>query len=379
MINHERIVADFMSLVQINSPTKNERQIADVLTTRLTQLGCTVSEDSAGKKIGGSAGNLIAYLPGTIPAAPILMLGAHMDCVAPCENVRPQRQDGRITSSGDTVLGADDKAGIAAILEALKLVEEQQIPHGDIQIVFSIAEEGGLHGAKHIDRSLLKADFGYELDSSGRPGEIITKAPGQNQMKITIHGKAAHAGIAPETGINAITVASKAIAQLRQGRIDEETTANIGVIHGGIATNIVPDLVEVICEARSRNPEKLQAQTEHMCELFKQTAAENGATADIDIERKYDPYVLPEEANTVKLAYQAAKAAKLAPRFEATGGGSDANFFNLYGIETAVIGIGMQKCHTLEEFIEEEDLCNTANWVMEIIKAAAASPKQPLE
>ena len=375
MINQERIIADFMELVQINSPTKDERQIADLLTTRLTQLGCTVAEDSAGEKIGGNSGNLIAYLPGTIPQAPVLMLGAHMDCVSPCKNVRPQRQDGRITSSGDTVLGADDKAGIAAILEALKTVEEQKIPHGDIQIVFSIAEEGGLYGAKHIDRSLLKADLGYELDSSGRPGEIITKAPGQNQIKITIHGKAAHAGIAPETGINAITIAAKAIAQLRQGRIDEETTANIGIIHGGIATNIVPDFVEVVCESRSRNLEKLQNQTEYMCEVFKQAAAADGATADIDLERKYDPYVLSEEAPTVKLAYQAAKAAKLVPRFEFTGGGSDANFFNLYGVETAVIGIGMQKCHTLEECIEEKDLCNTANWVVEIIKATPNSTK----
>lgn len=375
MINQERLIADFMELVQINSPTKNERQIADLLTDRLTQLGCTVVEDHAGEKIGGNAGNLIAYLPGTLPKAPVLMLGAHMDCVSPCENVRPKRKDGRIASSGDTILGADDKAGIAAILEALKTVDEQHIPHGDIQIVFSIAEEGGLYGAKHIDRSLLKASFGYELDSSGRPGEIITKAPGQNQMKIVIHGKAAHAGIAPESGINAITIAAAAIAQLRQGRIDEETTANIGVIHGGLATNIVPDLVEVICEARSRNPQKLQAQTEYMCEAFTQTAAANGATAVIDLEKKYDPYVLSEESCTVKLAYQAAIAANLIPRLEATGGGSDANFFNLYGIETAVIGIGMQKCHTLEEFIEEEDLCCTANWIVEIINETAKSTK----
>ena len=375
MINQERIIADFMGLVQINSPTKNERQIADLLTDRLTQFGCTVDEDRAGEKIGGNAGNLIAYLPGTMPNAPVLLLGAHMDCVSPCENVRPQRKDGRITSSGDTILGADDKAGIAAILEALQTVEEQQLPHGDIQIVFSIAEEGGLYGAKHIDRSLLKASFGYELDSSGRPGEIITKAPGQNQIKITIHGKAAHAGIAPESGINAITIAATAIAQLRQGRIDEETTANIGVIHGGIATNIVPDLVEVICEARSRNLKKMQMQTEYMCEAFKQAAEVNGAKAIIDLEKKYDPYVLSEEASTVKIACQAAKAANLAPRFESTGGGSDANFFNLYGIETAVIGIGMQKCHTTEEFIEEEDLCNTANWVVENIKPTAKATK----
>ena len=371
MINQERIVADFMELVQIYSPTKNERQFADLLTSRLKQLGCTVIEDNAGQKIEGNTGNLIAYLRGSLPQAPIIMLGAHMDCVSPCEHVRPQRNDGRITSAGDTILGADDKAGIAAILEALRSLGEQQIPHGDIQIVFTIAEEGGLHGAKHIDRSLLKADLGFEFDSSGHPGEIITKAPGQNQMKITIHGKAAHAGIAPEAGINAIKIAGLAIAQINQGRIDEETTANIGIIRGGIATNIVPEQVEVICEARSRNLDKLQNQTHYMCELFNRTVSENGGTIDIDIERKYDPYLLAENARTVTLAYQAAKAAKLEPRYEATGGGSDANYFNLYGIETAVLGIGMQKCHTTEEFIEEDDLVNTANWIIEIVKAAA--------
>jgi len=375
MINHERVIADFMDLVQINSPTRSERQIADILTTRLIQLGCTVTEDQAGQKIGGNAGNLIACLPGTVATAPVLMLGAHMDCVSPCENVRPQRKEGKITSSGDTVLGSDDKAGIAAILEALQTIKEQNVVHGDIQIVFSIAEEGGLHGAKNIDRSLLKADFGYELDSSGHPGEIITKAPGQNQMKFTVHGKAAHAGIAPETGINAIMIASKAIAKLRQGRIDEETTANIGIIRGGIATNIVPDQTEVICETRSRDLKKLEELTNQVCETFNQTAVDNGATVDIVVERKYDPYVLTEESCTVKLAFQAANAAALLPRFEATGGGSDANFFNLYGIETAVLGIGMQNCHTLEEFIKEEDLCNTAKWVVEIIKAAAVLKK----
>lgn len=375
MINQERLLAEFLELVQIKCSTKEERVVADLLKTRLTKLNMEIFEDNVGELIGGNCGNVFAYLKGTLPNVPVLMLAAHMDCVEPCANVKPQRKDGMITSDGSTILGADDKAGVVAILEALRVITEQNISHGDIQVVLTVAEESGLNGSKYMDKSLLKADFGYELDSSGRPGTIVTEAPGQNKIDVTIHGKTAHAGIAPEEGINAIVIAGKALSQIKDGRIDEETTANIGMIKGGLATNIVPNLVEITCEARSRNLSKLNEQTMHMRETFERVATANGARAEVEITKSYNPYILTKDAPVITLATQAAQSVGLAPKLEGTGGGSDANFYNSYDVSCAVLGVGMQKVHTTEEFIIENDLYQTAAFVVEIIKGTARMKK----
>ncbi|SFL95934.1 M20/M25/M40 family metallo-hydrolase [Pelosinus propionicus] len=375
MINKERVLTEFFELVRIKCSTREEREVADVLKTRLAELGLEVTEDQVGEVIGGNCGNVIAYKPGSVQEAPTLMLSAHMDCVEPCGGIEPQLKDGVITSVGDTILGADDKAGVVAILEALRIVNEENIPHGPIQVVFTVAEEGGLNGAKAIDPTALKADFGYALDSGGTPGEIITMAPGQNSITALIHGRKAHAGVAPEEGINAIVVAGKALAQMKIGRIDFETTSNAGIISGGIATNIVPDLVEVKCEARSRNMEKLEVQTLHMKETFEQVAAANGAQAEVKVATAYGPYVLSEKDPVVTLAVKAAESISLIPEIKATGGGSDANFFNNYGVPTAVLGVGMSKVHTKDEYIKEIDLYNSAELVTALIKTAANMKK----
>lgn len=371
MVNKERMLAEFFELVKITCSTRAEREVADMVKARLAALGLEVREDDVGAKIGGNCGNVLALLKGTVPSAPVLMLSAHLDSVEPCAGINPRLKDGVITSAGDTVLGADDKAGVAGILEALRIVRENGIAHGDIQVVFTVAEEGGVNGSKNIDRSLLKADFGYVLDSGGAPGRIINAAPGQNSIKVVIRGKTAHAGVAPEEGINAIVVAGKAMAQLKQGRIDAETTANVGVIKGGQATNIVPDYVEIACEARSRNAAKLEAQTKHMVDIFEQVAAANGAKAEVSVKKAYDPYVLTDDMPVVALAVQAAASIGLTPILEATGGGSDANFFNAFGVPSAVLAVGMSKVHTTAEFIKEADLYKTAELVVAIIKAAA--------
>ena len=375
MINKERMLAEFFELIKIKCSTRDEREVADVLKARLAALGMEVTEDNSGEKIGGNCGNVIAYTKGTIHNAPTMMLSAHMDCVEPCGGIEPLLKDGIITSVGDTILGGDDKAGITAILEALRMVHEQNIQHGPIQVVFTVAEEGGLNGAKAIDPSLLKADFGYALDSGGAPGEIITMAPGQNSITAVVHGKKAHAGVAPEDGINSIVVAGKCLATMNYGRIDFETTANIGLISGGVATNIVPDRVEVRCEARSRNMEKLQAQTNHMKETFERVATENGARAEVIVKKSYGSYVLAEEAPVVTLAVTAAQSIDLLPEIKATGGGSDANFFNNYGVPTAVLGVGMSKVHTADEYIKEVDLYNSAELVIALIKTAGTMKK----
>lgn len=375
MINRERVLNEFFELVQINCSTKGERQIADLLTQKLTDIGLQVQEDNVGEKIGGSSGNIIGYLKGNRPGAPVVMFGAHMDSVEPCSGIRPKLENGIITSAGDTVLGSDDKSGIVPILEALRCIKEQDLPHGDIQIVFTAAEEGGVNGSKNMNPALLKADFGYALDSSGNPGDIIVMAPGQNKVTVTVHGKKAHAGIAPEEGLNAIVLAGKALAELEQGRIDEETTANVGVISGGSATNVVPDKVELRCETRSRNASKLEKLTQEFADTFTRVVAANGGKADVVVGKAYGPYVLNEDDLVVDVAKKAAVSIGCNPVTRGTGGGSDANFFNNYGVPCAVLATGMTKVHTTEEYIKEEDLYKTAEWVLAIVQQAANMKK----
>ena len=371
MIDKARIVEEFMELVAIPSSTRAERQIADALKNKLTEIGLQVEEDDAGEKIGGNAGNLIARLPGTLAGAPSIMLSAHMDSVEPCTGIRPTRQDGVITSAGDTILGSDCKSGIVPILEALRAIKSENAPHGEILVVFTVAEEGGLNGAKNIDPAKIRADFGYALDGSGVPGVITTMAPGQNHLQLIVHGKTAHAGLEPEAGLNAIVLAGKALSEMPQGRIDFETTCNVGLIKGGVATNIVPDRAEITVEARSRNQDKLSRLTEEIETIFTAVVQKNGGKAESKVTKKYDPYVLAEESLVIRSAVQAAQAAGLSPVLEGSGGGSDANFFNRYGVPNAVLGTGMSKVHTKEEFIREEHLFQTTEWVLQLIKLAA--------
>ncbi len=371
MIHRERVFQEFMELVQVDCPTLGERQIGDLLTKRLMELGCTVEEDDAGKKLGGTCGNLIALFPGNVKDAPTILLAAHMDCVEPCRGVKPRRDGDRIVSDGTTILGADDKAGVVAILETLRVLKEKNIPHGDVQIVLAVAEEGGVNGSKNLAKDKLRADFGYALDSSGRPGKIIVRAPGNYKINVKVHGKTAHAGLAPETGVNAIVAAAQMIVKLPQGRIDEETTCNIGVCNGGRATNIVPDLVEIRCEARSRDQKKLDDLTEKICNVFRDNAADQHVQVDVDVVKSYGPYVLDENSRQVQLAVKAAQALGLKTEITGTGGGSDANSYNGYGVPCTVLAVGMQKAHTTEEFILEEDLYAAAQWVLTILSSAA--------
>jgi tripeptide aminopeptidase len=371
MINPERLLAEFLELVQVDSPTRSERAIADLLKDRLRALGLSPTEDGAAGPLRGECGNVLTRVRGTVPDAPALLLAAHMDCVAPCQGVKPIVKDGVITSSGDTILGADDKSGIAAILEALRAVRERDVPHGDLLIVFTVAEEGGVNGSKHLDVASLQADLGYVLDASGPPGKIIAAAPGQDRITVTIHGTTAHAGLAPERGVNAIVVAGRALAELRQGRIDDETTANIGTIHGGLATNIVPDQVTLACEARSRALHKLEQQTQHMCATFLNAATAHGARAEVEVSRAYDPYTLSSDSPVVALARTAVRRAGVEPRLEVSGGGSDANILNKQGLPTAVLSTGASKAHTTQESLRVEHLHQAAEIVCALIEIAA--------
>lgn len=371
MIQEKRLLNEFFELLQMYTPTLGEREIADLLTKRLEGLGFTVVEDDGGKKLGGTAGNLVATRKGTIPDAPMIMLTAHMDNVQPCKGVKPQLKDGLITSDGTTVLGADDKVGIATILEALRTIDEQQIPHGDLQIVFNIAEEGGVNGSRVMNSSLLKAQYGFVFDTINSPGRIVRKAPGKNRIEARIIGKSAHAGNAPEKGISAIVVAANIITKLPQGRIDEETTANIGIIHGGRETNVVPEEATIVMETRSRDKEKLSQLTDNAVRTFELVAREMGATAEVTVIKNYSPFKLAESHDTVQLAKRACENLEFPVNITEGGGGSDACFFNAYGVPSVVLGVGIRNPHSKEEYIPEKDLYDTARLAVELIKEAA--------
>ncbi|MCL6611013.1 MAG: M20/M25/M40 family metallo-hydrolase [Peptococcaceae bacterium] len=376
MVDAGRMVAEFLEMVKVDSVSGKERDMADLVKARLKDMGLDPVEDGAGNKINSSAGNIIARLPGTGKAGPPVMVCAHLDTVEPGRGIKPVVEEGIIRSSGDTILGGDDKAGIAIILEVLRMIRENRIDHPGVEVVFTVFEEGGLLGAKNLDPGMLEARLGYVLDSGGPPGTIITSAPTQDRISVAVRGKSAHAGICPENGVNAIEIAARAIAGLRMGRIDHETTVNIGVITGGKATNIVPDSVFVQGETRSLDRAKKELQTRLIVEKFNQAASASGAGVDVRVENLYREYSIGEDREVVRLAVEAAEKLGIVPRLESTGGGSDANVFNEMGIPTVVLGIAMQKVHTTEEFIRIGDMVTCCRYLLEIIKAAGEK-KQP--
>jgi tripeptide aminopeptidase len=357
MINPDRLVSTFLELVQIDSPSGQEEEIARHLVAELRSLGLTVERDTTGNVIGRLAGE----------GSPILVC-AHIDTVGPGQGVKPVVANGIITSDGTTVLGGDDKSGVAAILEVLCVLAEQDLPHPPLEVVLTVSEETGLKGAKGLDLNPLRAKEGIVLDSGGPIGAVVVSAPSQNRLRAVVHGKTAHAGVEPEKGISAIVVAAEAIASMPLGRIDEETTANIGRIQGGTVTNIVPDRVEIAGEARSHDEKKLQAQVQAMAEALEKAASRYGATVDVVLERSYSAFKLSEEDGIVRRAVAAAKTLGLTPVLVPSGGGSDANVFNAAGIATINISTGMDKVHTTEERIAVDDLVESAEFLLAVLR-----------
>lgn len=371
MIDTQRVKQIFMDLLRINSPSKQEREVADYVKVRLQGLGFEVEEDNTGEEIGGNAGNVIAFRKGTVPGAKSIFLSCHMDTVEPTDKLNVIVDDTEIRSDGSTILGADDKAGIAAVIEAVTSITEEGASHGDIQILFDVSEEVGLQGARALDRSKIRAKIGFVFDTQKPVAGITVSAPSHENISVTITGKAAHAGIAPEQGVSAIVAASRAIAKMKLGRIDEETTANIGVIEGGKARNIVPDMVRIRAEARSRNNEKLAAQVAHMKRVFEEEASAIGARAEVRSEKEYSTFRFSKDDEVVKLAMAASRKIGIEPTFQDGGGGSDANVFNSAGIPAVVIGVGYDGAHSPSERIAIADLSKAAEYAAALIECAA--------
>jgi tripeptide aminopeptidase len=378
-VHRERLTALFLELVRIDSHSRREANVAHRLERELAALGAEVWFDDAGTNVGGNVGNLLARVRGSVEAEPLLLC-AHMDTVVPGEGVQPIVEDDVVRSDGRTVLGGDDKSGLAIVCEALRALAEHRIPHGDIEIVFTICEEAGLLGAKHLDVSGLRARSGIVLDSDA-PGCLFTRAPAANHLEFVVHGLEAHAGMAPERGINAIQVAAEGLAAMRLGRIDEETTANVGLIEGGRAVNVVPNSVRLRGEARSHDEAKLTAQTEHMRRCLEAAAARHAishdgvtvhARVEATIGRDYESMSVPDGAPIVQLAFRAAAALGTQVTSASMGGGCDANILNRRGFQVANLGTGMQEIHTVREWLRVSDMVRTAAVIVEMIRLRGA-------
>ena len=372
MINEKRLVKSFMDLVKIDSVSREEKEIANYLIKKIKDLKLEVEVDQAGKYANSNSGNIIARLKGNVKNVPTIMFAAHMDTVSPGKNIKPVCKNGKIFSSSNTILGGDDKAGIAIILETLQFIRENNLPCGDIEIVFTICEEIGLLGAKKLDISQLKAEMGFILDSDGDTGEIITQGPFHNSIEFIFYGKAAHSGENPEKGINAIQIAGIALSRMQLGRIDEETTANIGIISGGRATNIVPDEVTLKGEVRSRDENKLNYQTEQLKKICSDTAKEFKAKVETKIDREYDGYYFSQQSKIIKIALKAARDIGIHSILKASGGGSDVNILNKKGFSSINLGIGMQKVHTLDEYITIKNLIRSTEYLLSLVKTAVS-------
>ncbi|HYY95570.1 MAG TPA: M20/M25/M40 family metallo-hydrolase [Pyrinomonadaceae bacterium] len=376
MINQERIKNLLLELVQIDSVSREEREVAERVRQICEELGAEVEIDGAGEAVGGNTGNVIARFPGTIPGAEAIMMSAHMDTVVPGRGVKPIVEGDIIRTDGSTVLGGDDKSGVAVILETIRCLQEQRIPHAPIDAVFSICEEVGLLGAKHVDTSSLRARYGLVFDSDD-PGFLFTKGPSANHFEFKVYGLESHAGVAPEQGISAIKIAAEAIASMKLGRIDEETTANIGFIRGGEATNIITNFVLLRGEARSLDDAKLEEQTRHMIKCFEDAAAKYEVTVEgvttkgrveSEVTREYSAMDVADDSRVVRLVKQAASRMGLQVETMASGGGCDANIFNRKGIECANLGTGMRAIHTVKEWLDVKDMYAAAEMTLEIMR-----------
>lgn len=372
MINEERLLNEFLELVQIDSETKEEAEIAKVLTKKFSDLGVEVFEDDTMGETGHGAGNLICTLKGNKDGVDTIYFTSHMDTVVPAKGVKPTlKEDGYIYSDGTTILGADDKAGLATMLESVRVLKENNISHGDIQFIITVGEESGLVGAKALDSSLVKAKYGFALDSDGKVGNIIVAAPTQAKVKATIYGKTAHAGVAPEKGVSAITIAAKAISKMPLGRIDEETTANIGRFEGGKATNIVCEQADILAEARSLVPEKMEAQVEKMKAAFTSVAEEMGGRAEVEVQVMYPGFKFKDGDEVVEVAKRAAKKIGRPSELLTSGGGSDANVIAGFGVPTVNLAVGYEEIHTKSERMPVEELNKLSEMVVAIIQEVA--------
>jgi tripeptide aminopeptidase len=356
----------FLELAAIPSPSGEEASVAVAVTRYLEELGLDVEADPAG--------NLLARLQpseaernGGSP----LFLCAHLDTVPPQGEIEPRvDEDGYVRNAAGTILGADNKASVAVMLAAARLLLAERRPHAGVELLFTVREETGLEGAQAFDQTRLEARRGFVYDSSGPIGDIVRSSPWGRTIDVVFKGRAAHAGLAPEEGRSAILAASRAIADLRLGRIDEETTANVGRIRGGSARNVVPERCELAVEARSRNQAKLADLVQEMVDGFAFAASVSECEVETRVGESYPGYRFRPDEPVFRLAWEAVERAGIAPRAVDSGGGADANVFNARGLACVNLANGMMHVHTPDERIAVADLERMVGVTLELVELA---------
>lgn len=362
----DEIVKDFMDFVRIDASSKNERKIADKIIEKFILLNLDYYEDDTGKKIGGNSGNLIGKLKGDANIEPV-MFSAHMDRVSNGTGIIPYIDGDIIKSKSNTILAADDIAGIVSILHGIKKIKDEKIKHGDIEIVFTVCEEKGVTGSKFLDYSRLNSKKCYVFDSSGRLGRVVNQGITKNTIKVEVFGKPSHAGNEPEKGINAIIGASKFLSSIKEGRLNKLTTSNFGIINGGKATNVVCDYVEIIGEVRSQDDEEIKKYKDNLLNIAKEIEKNSQFKFNLNFEENYKGFNVNREKEICRLLEESFSNINIKSVFEKGGGGMDANRFNANNIDSVGVATGYNNNHTNEEEIIIEDLERSSELVKNII------------
>ena len=367
MVNTQRILDNFKSMVALDSPSHDERLVCEYIKKFLNSLGVEAVEDDAGEKSGGTTGNLYAYIEGDKSLSPLLF-SAHMDTVEPSHGkVAVFHEDGTITSKGDTVLGSDDIAGLVAILEGLTVITENNTSHRPIELLFTVSEETHCGGSAFFDYSRLKSNQAYVFDMDGDIGAAAYKAPTILSYKARFIGKSAHAAFAATEGVHAIKPAAKAISKIPCGAVAEEMTANVGVIEGGKATNIIPDLCEIKGEIRSFDDSKVMTFFDEVQKICKASAEEFGAGFEIEYDIAVKAFNVDENSETSTRFKKCCKSLGLSGELFETFGGSDCNVFAQHGVEGLVVATGMNNCHAVNEYTSVSQLEMAAKLALELM------------
>ena len=392
--SRERLTELFLYYSSLPSPSGDERLVADAIVTHLSELNLSVREDESGTAIKGNTGNLYCLVEGLadieddlngatasggasldsqVPAdisGPHILFCAHMDTVPPADDIVPILENGLFRNSKPTILGADDKVAIVALLHAIELLVDSNKNFPTFELLFTVSEETGLSGIKQFDTAIILSPMAAVFDASGPVGGITSKAPTQKSFSVTFRGKAAHAGVEPENGRSAIQAAASSIAKMQLGRIGEETSANIGLIQGGVAGNIVPEWCELKGECRSHNQENLAQVTGDMIQALQLGAAEYGVDVDISLTHEYTAFALPDDSAVVRLSKAALEAIGLVSQIKIAGGGSDANLLNGCGLPTANLDAGMMLVHSSDEYVRLDDLEMLCALILQMIYLA---------
>ena len=361
----------FTDLAAIPSPPGEERQVAERVSEYLRELGLVVEEDDAGGRIGSTANNLVARLePTSVNGGVPIFLCAHLDTVPPSGPLEPVVEDGFVRNAGGTILGADNKAAVASMLEAARRILAERRPHAGVELLFTPKEEVGLQGAKAFDVDRLRAEVGFVYDQAAPIGDVVLGAPHARQVEVTVRGRAAHAGMAPEEGRSAIAAAARAIADFRLGRLDEETTASVGLIDGGTAKNIVPDRCSFSIDVRSHDEARLSDVVQELLETITFATALEQCEAETTVDESYRGYRFGRDDLPVTLACEALGNTGFEPRLGLTGGGADANVFNERGLPCLNLANGMAEIHTPDEHIAVADLERMVDVTLALVDVA---------